>query len=174
MKLSAHPAKGRVGPRPNEPSQFWFAQQWLTYDEVQRLPSDPGRLKDWLTKAGQVSWENDIPGWLRYTLPELLHDVPAPKEVRAAAYQALLTMPGIRAGGNAKDALGRSGAAVLIDTGQKDSAKIRLIVDTGRMVLLSRGQTARLDGKILRGKTNEETLVEVGWTNSQPAVPALP
>ncbi|MET8004503.1 hypothetical protein [Nonomuraea glycinis] len=174
VKLSAHPAKGRVGPRPNEPSQFWFAQQWLTYDEVQRLPSDPGRLKDWLTKAGQVSRENDIPGWLRYTLPELLHDVPAPKEVRAAAYQALLTLPGIRAGGDAKDALGRSGAAVLIDTGQKDSAKIRLIVDTGRMVLLSRDQTVRFDGKILRGKTYEETLVEVGWTNAQPAVPALP
>jgi hypothetical protein len=177
VKLSAHPAEGRVGPVPSEKSQFWFAQQWLTYDEVQRLPTDPSRLKAWLTKAGQASRENDIPGWLRYTLPELLHDVPAPKEVRAAAYQALLTMPGVRADGNAKDALGRSGAAVLIDRTSKkskSSAKIRLIVDTGRMVLLSRDQTVTSDGKTLGGKTYNETLVEVGWTNSQPAVPALP
>jgi hypothetical protein len=178
VKLSTEPAKGRVTPVRGANS-FQVAGQWLTYDEVQRLPTDPSRLKAWLTEAGQVGRENDIPGWLRYTLPELLHDVPAPKEVRAAAYQALLTMPGVRADGDAKDALGRSGAAVLIDRTSKEkksksSAKIRLIVDTGKMVLLSRDQTVTFDGKTMAGKTYNETLVEVGWTNAQPTVPALP
>jgi hypothetical protein len=180
VKLSTEPSKGRMVPV-RERNQFLLAGQWLTYDEVQRLPADPNRLKDWLTKAGQVSRLQDIsiPGWLTSTLPQLLHALPAPKEVRAAAYQALLTMPGVRADGNAKDNLGRSGAAVVIDrsngTGEKaTSVQLRLIVDTGRMVLLSQDQTVMLNGKAFAQKSFNETLVEAGWTNSQPAVPALP
>ncbi|GAA3617658.1 hypothetical protein GCM10022419_123920 [Nonomuraea rosea] len=179
VKLSAHPAEGRVGPVPGESNRFWFAQQWLTYDEVQRLPADPDRLKDWLTKAGQASRESDLPGWLRYTLPELLYDVPAPKEVRTAAYRALLTLPGVRAGGAAKDGLGRSGAAVVIDssTGRGKQVTVfreRLTVDTDRMVLLSRDRKATVDGKAFPEMSTDETLIQVGWTDSPPAVPALP
>ncbi|MGN9846409.1 hypothetical protein ACTMTI_50700 [Nonomuraea sp. H19] len=179
VKLSTEPSKGSLSPVRNENS-FHLAMQRLTYDEVQRLPADPNNLKDWLKRAGQVSRVpvGSLDGWVTNTLPEILHDIPAPKEVRAAAYQALLTMPDVRADGNAKDTLGRSGAAILIDrTGKeknKGSAKIRLIVDTGKMVLLSRDQTVTFNGKTLGGKTYNETLVEVGWTNSQPAVPALP
>jgi hypothetical protein len=175
VRLSTEPAKGNVTPVRNENS-FRLAGQRLTYDEVQRLPAEPNNLKDWLRKAGQVHrvLNGSLDDWVTNTLPTILQSIPAPKEVRAAAYQALLTMPGVRAGGNAKDALGRSGAAVLVDTGQEGSAKIRLIVDTGRMVLLSRDQTVRFDGKVLESKTYNETLVEVGWTDAEPAVPALP
>ncbi|MGP3934572.1 hypothetical protein [Nonomuraea sp. KM88] len=180
VKLSTEPAKGSVTPVRNENS-FRLAGQRLTYDEVQRLPADPDILKDWLKRAGKVSRVPDgaIDGWVTSSLPEILHSIPAPKEVRSAAYQALLTMPGVRAGGNAKDTLGRSGAAVVIDRTSKgksgtSSAEIRLIVDTGTMVLLSRDQTVTHNGKTIAGKTHNETLVKVGWTNSQPAVPALP
>ncbi|TDC96460.1 hypothetical protein E1292_38455, partial [Nonomuraea deserti] len=152
-------------------NSFRLAGQRLTYDEVQRLPADPDDLKDWLKRAGQVSRvaNGSLDGWVASSLPEILHSLPAPKQVRAAAYQALLTMPGVRAGGNAKDTLGRSGAAVLIDRTSKgksgtSSVKLRLIVDTGTMVLLSRDQTVTFDGKTLGGKTYNETLVEVGWT----------
>ncbi|MGN9787020.1 hypothetical protein ACTMTF_36745 [Nonomuraea sp. ZG12] len=182
VKLSAEPARGHVGPEPTKWNKFQFAGQWLTYDEVQRLPADPSRLKDWLTNAGRAGREVDLPGWLKYTLSELLHDLPAPKEVRAAAYQALLTLPGARADGNAKDDLGRPGAAVVIDhtsgTGKKaHSTRERLIVDTGRMVLLSQNHLGTVDGKASAGtsySTTNTTLIEVGWTDSQPAVPALP
>lgn len=145
-----------------------------------RLPADPDNLKDWLKRAGQVSRvpSGSLDGWVTSSLQEIRYSVPASKEVRAAAYQALLTMPGVRAAGAAKDTLGRSGTAVLIRTSEdkksKSSATNRLIVDTGRMVLLSRDQTVTLDGKEVGGKTYNETLVEVGWTNSAPAVPALP
>ncbi|WP_188196147.1 hypothetical protein [Nonomuraea sp. SYSU D8015] len=79
----------------------------------------------------------------------------------------------------AGDDLSRSGAAVVIDrssgTGKTaTSAKLRLIVDTGRMVLLSQDQTVTVNDKALAQKSYSKTLVEVGWTNSQPAVPALP
>ena len=78
-------------------------------------------------------------------------------------------MPGVRAGRNAKDALGRSGTAVLIDTGQEGSAKIRLIVDTGRMVLLSRDQTVRFDGKVLRARPTTRR-----WSRSAGPTPSVP
>jgi hypothetical protein len=180
VKLSTEPAEGSVTPVRDENS-FRLAGQRLTYDEVQRLPADPGDLKDWLKRAGQVSRmpNGSLDGSVTNSLPEILHSIPAPKEVRAAAYQALLTMPGVRADGTAKDTLGRAGAAVLIDRTSKEdkskgSARIRLIVDTDTMMLLSRDQTVTFNGKTLGGKTYNETLVEVGWTNSQPTVPALP
>ncbi|MEO3799406.1 hypothetical protein ABGA98_05175 [Nonomuraea sp. B1E8] len=180
VKLSAKPSNGSVNPV-RKKNSFGLAQQRLTYDEVQRLPADPNVLKDWLRRAGKVSRVPDgsLDGWVAGSLPEILYSIPAPKQVRAAAYQALLTMPGVRADGNAKDTLGRSGAAVVIDRTSKgksgtSSSRIRLIVDTGTMVLLSRDQMVTHDGKTLGGKTHNTTLVKVGWTNSQPAVPALP
>ncbi|MDP9848272.1 hypothetical protein [Streptosporangium lutulentum] len=177
VKLSTKPSKGIVTPGRKQP--FLLMEQRLTYDEVQRLPADPSRLKDWLTKAAQASREVDLVGSLTYTLTQLLYDLPAPKEVRAAAYQALLTLPGVRADGNAKDNLGRSGAAVVIErssgTGKEaHSVKERLIVDTGRMVLLSHNQTGTVGGKASAQLFHDKTLIEVGWTDSRPAVPALP
>ncbi|NUP80260.1 MAG: hypothetical protein HOV96_22225 [Nonomuraea sp.] len=180
VKLSTAPSNGQLLPARGE-NQFSFAGQRLTYDEVQRLPADPVRLKDWIRRCGQVSRVPDdaLDAWISGTLPQLLYTVPAPKEVRAAAYQALLTMPGVRAAGTAKDDLGRSGAAVLADrTGKPqrngDSVTISMIVDTGRMVLLARSQTVKAGGKALGGKSYDETLTEVGWTDAQPTVPALP
>ncbi|MCG5215429.1 hypothetical protein [Streptosporangium sp. KLBMP 9127] len=186
VKLSAKPANGHLAPALPERNEFQLDEQWLTYDEVQRLPADPSRLKDWLTKAAQVSRtpESSMASWLTGTLSGLLHSIPAPQEVRTAAYQALLALPGVRADGNAKDNLGRPGAAVVIHysigTGKNvNSVKQRLIVDTARMVLLSQDQTitqrpSAFGGKTPRPETYNKTLIEVGWTNSQPTVPALP
>ncbi|GAA3008243.1 hypothetical protein [Streptosporangium longisporum] len=179
VKLSTEPGRGSLTPAPREQDWFEFAGQRLTYDEVQRLPADVGRLKEWLTRAGQVGREMDLAGWLKETLPVLLHDVPAPREVRVAAYRALLTLPGVRADGDAQDDLGRPGAAVVIDMSVKAARKapsttVRVIVDTGRMVLLSQSHTGTVDGKASAEWSYEQTLIEVGWTNSRPAVPALP
>lgn len=179
VKLSTKPTRGHVTPVRSQTS-FQLAGQSLTYDEVQRLPADPGNLKDWLRRAGQVFrvQSGALDNWVVHSLMELLHRIPAPKEVRAAAYQALLTMPDVQVAGQAKDPLGRSGVAVLIrqneDKKRRSAARVRLIVDTGTMLLLSWDQRVTLDGKTVEGKTLNETLVEVGWTDSPPAVPALP
>ncbi|MGW2146520.1 hypothetical protein ACWCOT_19600 [Nonomuraea bangladeshensis] len=180
VKLSATPAKGSMNPVRDQ-DYFFLGGQHLTYDEVQRLPADPAALKGWLRRAGQVSRVPDyaLDGWVAGTLPYLLHSLPVTKEVRAAVYQALLAMPGVRADGVAKDPLGRSGAVVLIERKgegkkSKGTSRTRLIVDTGTMLLLSREQKALNDGKQVPGKEYTETLVKVGWTNDPPAVPALP
>ncbi|MEV0382824.1 hypothetical protein [Nonomuraea sp. NPDC050643] len=180
VKLSAEPSKGSVAPVPNV-SSFRLAGQSLTYDEVQRLPADPKVLKDWLTRAARVGRvpESSIGRWVTGTLPQILHDLPAPKAARAAAYQALLTTPGVRSEGVVKDPLGRSGTALLLEEpmNQKKSVasvKTRLIIDTGAMVLLSQHRTLSTDGRPTAGKDSHETMIEVGWTDSPPVVPALP
>ncbi|MEU6714516.1 hypothetical protein ABZ897_23870 [Nonomuraea sp. NPDC046802] len=180
VKLSTQPAKGDLTPIRN-PNEFQLGGQRLTYDEVQRLPADPNGLKTWLTKAAQAGRvpAPSIDRWITGTLQNLLYTIPAPKEVRAAAYNALLTMPGVRSQGNATDSLGRSGAAVLVESTTKQkkhttTVKIKLTVDTGRMVLLSEDQTVWLNGKRLEGKSPSQTIVEAGWTDSEPVVPALP
>ncbi|MFI6921237.1 hypothetical protein ACIBIZ_14880 [Nonomuraea spiralis] len=179
VRLSTAPTKGHVSPGRNT-GKFEVAQQYLTYDEVQRLPADPARLKDWLTRAARVGQIPDraLSGWITPELTRLMYDVPAPKEVREAAYRGLLTMPGVRADGQGKDELGRPGAAVVIQTLDGDGKapepfSERLIVDTARMVLLTHEQKANRDDKGLAGKTYVTTLAEVGWTDAQPVVPAL-
>ncbi|MFC7590845.1 hypothetical protein ACFQYP_49565 [Nonomuraea antimicrobica] len=124
------------------------------------------------------------------SLRDLFHRLPAPKEVRAAAYQALLTRPNVRSLGTVKDDAGRTGTAVRIDRPQatgdsaakekgvrpKDDHKVWnvLIIDTGTMLLLSESGTVTIDGKEFPNKTYTNLLLQVGWTDAAPAVPALP
>ncbi|MET8868803.1 hypothetical protein ABZW11_38250 [Nonomuraea sp. NPDC004580] len=175
VKLSTQPANGHVTPNRSS-TQFFLAGQRLTYEEVQRLPADAERLKDWLRQAGRVHRvpENGLDSWVTSALPLLLHDLPAPKEVRTAAYETLLTMPGVRAAGQATDALGRTGSAVVyIRQGDKNATTQRFIVDTERMMLLSYGYATDNPDRQPAGR-DETTVVEAGWTDAPPAVPALP
>ncbi|MEW9554447.1 hypothetical protein [Nonomuraea sp. NPDC050783] len=175
--LSTRPTRGHVTPVRGQSTKFFLVGQYLTYEEVQRLPADPAALKAWLTKAAQVRGGGDDTGsFIAGLLPDLLYRLPAPKEVRAAAYQVLLTLPGVHAEGAARDDLGRNGTALSIDqrqaTGPKaERGKItrRLIIDTADMVLLSNVH------KVERpGNDNIELVLHAGWTNAAPAVPALP
>ncbi|MEV0145428.1 MULTISPECIES: hypothetical protein [unclassified Nonomuraea] len=179
VSLSTQPDKGHVSPVRGD-NTFSLAGQKLTYDEVQRLPANPDRLKSWLAGAARVSREMNVDMSVTEALPELLYLLPAPKEVRAAAYQALLTMPSVKSGGKATDGVGRAGAALSIAypaTGEKGKAmglRVDLIVDTGTMLMLSKGQTTLLDDKPFLDKTSTETVLEAGWTDAGPAVPTLP
>ncbi|MEU4229785.1 CU044_5270 family protein [Nonomuraea sp. NPDC026600] len=178
VSLSAKADKGRVTAVKGTGTFFLDGQQ-LTFEEVQKLPADPNGLKAWLAKAARVLRipEDRVDGNVRGALPTLLRDLPAPKEVRAAAYQALLTMPGVRSLGKVKDSLGRTGVRLSIDQEQarkEDMVRTELIVDTDEMVLLAQNQTTKLNGKPFPNKTYTETVFQVGWTDAEPAVPALP
>ncbi|MER6508714.1 hypothetical protein ABT158_17965 [Nonomuraea sp. NPDC001636] len=183
VKLSTEPDKGHVVPVRGNNDKFSLAGQWLTYDEVQRLPADPNGLKSWLSEAGRVSRvkQNDMDQFVTGALPEMLYRLPAPKNVRAAAYQVLLTMPAVRSQGQSKDGMGRAGAALSIDhpeVVQKNGLTIKeqtgLIVDTGTMLLLSKSLTTAISGKLSLNEATTDTMLEVGWTNTAPAVPAVP
>ncbi|MEV0234100.1 hypothetical protein [Nonomuraea sp. NPDC050786] len=183
VKLSTEPDKGHVGPVRGNDDQFFLAGQKLTYDEVQRLPADPNALKSWLTEAARVSRvkQNDVDQYITGALPGMLYQLPAPKNVRAAAYQALLTMPAVHSQGESKDSRGRAGAALSIDhpqvvqkNGLTINEKSEMIVDTGTMLLLSESRMTTISGKLSLNETSIQTMLEVGWTNAAPAVPALP
>jgi hypothetical protein len=174
--LSTRPARGHVTPVRGQNTTFFLAGQYLTYEEVQRLPADPAALKSWLTKAAQVRGGGNADSFIADLLPDLFYRLPAPKEVRAAAYQVLLTLPGVHAEGAARDDLGRNGTALSIDQQQATGPKAekgkrtrRLIVDTTGMVLLSDTHKAERPGN-----DNIDLVLEAGWTNAAPAVPALP
>ncbi|MBB4939508.1 hypothetical protein FHR32_003813 [Streptosporangium album] len=186
VSLSTEPDKGRVGPvrgaKGLPVTTFFLDEQRLTYEELQRLPADPARLKTWLGEAARVAKTPDgaVDGYLTYTLSSLLHKLPVPKEVRTAAYQALSTMPGVRSLGKVKDARGRTGEGLSIDHGQtrqkKDTYtdKTEVIVDTDAMVLLASDLTTTLNGKPFPSRTTTTTVLQVGWTDDKPSVPALP
>ncbi|MEU5865514.1 hypothetical protein ABZ815_30395 [Nonomuraea sp. NPDC047529] len=183
VKLSTEPDKGRVGPVRGKDDTFFLAGQRLTYDEVQRLPADPNALKSWLSKAARVSRvsQNSMDEFIAGALLEMLYRLPTPKNVRAAAYQSLLTIPAVRSRGESKDSMGRAGAALSIDhpkvvqrNGLTIKDKTNLIVDTGTMLLLSESQTTAIRGKLSLDETSTHTVLAAGWTNTAPAVPALP
>ncbi|QFY12862.1 hypothetical protein GBF35_45480 [Nonomuraea phyllanthi] len=181
VSLSTEPDKGHVAPVRGD-TTFFLAGQRLTYDEVQRLPAKPDALKSWLAEAARVSRadESAVDRFVTSALPDLLHRLPAPREVRAAAYQALLTMPGVRPAGEKKDGVGRTGAAVSIDYPETRQGKntftsgAELIIDTGTMLLLSEGHTSTINGKPFLNKTTTQAVLQAGWTDAEPAVPTLP
>ncbi|MFI6787675.1 hypothetical protein ACIBG4_10115 [Nonomuraea sp. NPDC050383] len=179
VSLSTQPGKGHVSPERGD-NTFNLAGQKLTYDEVQRLPADPNRLKSWLAEAARAAREMNVDMSVTEALPELLYLIPAPKEVRAAAYQALLTTPGVKSRGKATDGMGRAGAALsygypdTVEKGKTMGLRTDLIVDTGTMLLLSKAHTTLIDGKPFPDKTSTETVLQAGWTDAQPAVPSLP
>ncbi|MEU8145738.1 CU044_5270 family protein [Nonomuraea sp. NPDC048901] len=165
--------KGRLI-APKRSSPFYLAEQKLSYEEVQKLPADPSGLKAWLTKAVRVARapEDAVDSGVAAALLTLLRDLPAPKEVRAAAYRALLTMPGVRSRGTAKDALGRTGTKLFIALDRvRHRPETEVIVDTDEMVSLAESLTAEVDGKPATGTS---TMLQVGWTDTAPSVPALP
>ncbi len=83
----------------------------LTFQEVQQLPTDPERLKAWFVDsyrnpARAMPLPNDVPPpnfgdcdleshQMSRSLLELLYEIPAPPEVRAAAFRALAAIPGV-------------------------------------------------------------------------------
>ncbi|MFI6456803.1 CU044_5270 family protein [Streptosporangium amethystogenes] len=187
VSLSTKPSKGRVS-LTKGPAVFYVADQQLSYEELQRLPADPAGLRSWIERAVRVPRaepdakvpEDAVDGQVTRVLTELLHMVPVPKEVRVAAYRALPTMPGVRSLGKVKDTLGRTGEGFSIDhtqPRQKDPkivATSHVIIDTGTMSLLAKELKSTRGGKPFLNKTWTETMLQVGWTDDKPSVPALP
>ncbi|NUW32965.1 hypothetical protein HTZ77_16200 [Nonomuraea sp. SMC257] len=175
VSLSTRPDKGHVGPVPGERT-FLLSEQRLTYDEIQRLPADPDALKSWLTQVARVEQakETIVDSFVTGALTGLLYELPAPKEVRAAAYRALQTMPGVRVKGTAKDGVGRTGTALSIPPQKGTTVRSDLIVDTGAMLLLSEDMQDTIDGMASLEHTGTRTVLQAGWTDTAPAVPALP
>ncbi|WP_143120893.1 hypothetical protein [Streptosporangium canum] len=190
VSLSAKPDKGRVQVVKDMKGVpvvgFHAGGRLLSYEQVQALPTDPAGLKAWIDKAtrdpNSEVRDADREGVVRNALIFTLSGAPV-KEVRAAAYGALPTMPGVRSLGKVKDSQGRTGQGFSIDSEkgfgksrQKHAitATERLVVDTGTMTPLSFEVKTMMDGEPFPAKTSTRVTLQIGWTDDKPAVPALP
>ncbi|GAB3966956.1 hypothetical protein GCM10029978_033260 [Actinoallomurus acanthiterrae] len=144
-------------------ASFELDDRMLSFDRLQRLPADPGRLTAWtrtFSRGLNASWrKKDVEDSVTSTLGSLLYAVPVAPKVRAAAFRALAQRPGVTTGGRAKDARGRVGQAVSIGS-------FHLIIDPKTAFVLQ--ETTESVG----GKMSSTLYYEVGWTNEKPHVPS--
>ncbi|GII00803.1 hypothetical protein [Planobispora takensis] len=208
--LSAAPQKGRLQAATGK-VPFSMAGRELTFEQIQRLPSDAAALKDWVSavvrqEATTAGTADDGPGKPEDTagpgkpedtagpgkpedtagpgnpeagaldgmvadaLSGLLWSKPSPPAVRAAAYRALADLPNVRYLGEASDERGRRGAAFSFGLRADGAVRRTLIIDPRDSQVLSSTLTG------LPGSTGErvEVVLSAGWTDDEPAPPALP
>ncbi|MGI5290933.1 hypothetical protein ACQEVF_47535 [Nonomuraea polychroma] len=191
IRLSTQPGKGRIVAVKNRPEGFRLGEKYVTYQQLQSLPTDAEALRKYLVadvnawidksaeeakttdpKATKNDWLVNLDRYVAQRATELLYANPAPDKVRAAAYQVLKTTKGVSDLGRTKDPLGRSGQKLALPVFSRKSSvlKQQLVVDTTAMTLLAEYTDLKDGGIAVLGKSGVKT-IKAGWTNDKPAVP---
>ncbi len=133
----------------------------LGYADVQRLPTDPGRLKTKLLKSSSAPAADGQRQLVTINmLQALLGEVPAPPKVRAAAYRALASLPDIAN-------LGRTAGGYRLKISYMNSAGTRvegtetIVVDPKSAQLRVEGWAGFGDGPVPVGPSRSAS----GWTD---------
>jgi hypothetical protein len=90
----------KIGKPPTKPSSRWPGQ--VTFGQLQQLPTSPAALKAWIVAFDRNYTESQggtpvyPDGGVFACLTNLIAELPAPPQVRAAAFRALATLPNIR------------------------------------------------------------------------------
>ncbi|WP_214317722.1 CU044_5270 family protein [Nonomuraea sediminis] len=133
---------------------FDLGEKRLSYEQIQRLPTDPEALVTWLV---QHAGEPPMPETRRIVpLINVLSSMPAPPAVRAAAFRALASSPNVRSLGTVN---GGEGLAISYPDGE-----VRVVVDP---------EAARLRESAFTGpgKPSGTIAVEAAeWTDDLPEV----
>jgi hypothetical protein len=150
--------------------------------ELQALPTTPSALKDRLLQgyAGHGTESNDAQdadSWLYQVTSGLLRDMPVKPAVRAAAYQVLAGLKGVRSLGEVTDTLGRTGQGVARSENWSGGGFERqIIVDpqTG-MLLTDQIVAVRATGGYAWAKPGTpiwwEATTDASWTDQAPEKP---
>ncbi|UBU13783.1 hypothetical protein [Nonomuraea gerenzanensis] len=191
IHLSTRPGKGSVQAAAGRPDGFRLGERYVTYQQLQVLPTEPETLRKQLTaevnawideaaeeakstapKAAKNDWLVNLDRYVAERAVELLYVNPAPDKVRAAAYHVLKTTKGVSDLGRSKDPLGRAGQklALPVSSGKGPVLRQQLLVDTTTMTLLAEYTDLGNGGKKVLGKSGVKTF-EAGWTDDKPAVP---
>ncbi|MEU9837439.1 CU044_5270 family protein [Streptosporangium sp. NPDC048047] len=153
----------------------------LTWDELSEVPDEAGRLRAYLEERITRELVNGNGGApdlrmervLQRSCVDLIVRLPVTPEVRAAAYEILAALPGMRSAGEVTDPLGRTGQAVgyRSEDGGRD---LLFVVEPGSGRPL--GGEERFDGRLADGRTVRVGAVtayeENGWTDEQPPAPS--
>ncbi|MCT9931679.1 CU044_5270 family protein [Planotetraspora sp. A-T 1434] len=150
--------------------------------ELQALPTTAAELKAYLLKGyeGHGTESNDpqdADSWLFQVTASLLSDMPVKPSVRAAAYQVLAGLDGVRSLGEVTDTLGRTGQGVArAETWSTGKFERQLIVDPKTGVLLTDQFVAVAPtgtyGWAKPGTVvNWTSITKAEWTNRKPVKP---
>ncbi|WP_214319896.1 hypothetical protein [Nonomuraea sediminis] len=126
---------------------FSTAGRALTFEEIQRLPTDEAALERWVTGVLPPGARDEVKA---DAVAGLLWSKPSPPKVRAAAYRVLADLPSVRYLGPRTDPRGRTGDAFAY--GDRT-----LIIDPDSSQVLS-----ATDGRVT------EVVVEAGFTDRGP------
>ncbi|MEV4095666.1 hypothetical protein [Streptosporangium saharense] len=191
IRLSTRPGKGSVKETEKRPDAFRLGEKYVTYQQLQALPTEAEALRKQLTaevntwideaaeeakttdpKATKNDWLVNLDRYVAERAVELLYANPVPDKVRTAAYQVLKTTKGVSDLGRSEDPLGRSGQKLALPASSRKGSvlKQQLLVDTTAMTLLAEYTDLIDGGKTMLGKSGVETF-KAGWTNDKPAVP---
>lgn len=140
---------------------FSMAGTDLTVEQIQRLPSDPVALKEWVIGMLPAGSGDDV---LADALSGLLWSKPSPPAVRAAAYRLLGDLPNVRYLGRKTDPRGRTGDAFTFSLAGDPPVQRTLIIDvTSSQVLASSNTTGPGSSQ------TSEVVLGAGWTDKGPA-----
>ncbi|GAA4181133.1 hypothetical protein GCM10022252_05000 [Streptosporangium oxazolinicum] len=159
-----------------------LAGENVSVAELQALPATPADLKAYLLKRykGHGTESNapqDADSWLFQVTAGLLSDMPVKPAVRAAAYQVLAGLDGVRSLGEVTDALDRKGQGVArAETWPTGEFERQLIVDPRTGILLTdRFVAVAPTGTYGWAKpgtvVNWNAIVKAEWTDRKPVKP---
>ncbi|MGW0483306.1 hypothetical protein [Nonomuraea sp. NPDC003214] len=166
VKLSTEPGKARL--TKIRPSGFILAGRKMSYEELQALPSEPAALKERLVEIRLAAPEPPRREHIKlgHTYEELLHELPVPQKVRAAAFALLSAEPGTKVTGD-----GANRKKLTVTDGKGDWRMRRSVtVDTSAMLLVAEKLDTWMGGKPFPNKTWTK-VIESGWTDQAPTAP---
>ncbi|MEU0483569.1 CU044_5270 family protein [Streptosporangium sp. NPDC006013] len=159
-----------------EPGSSWpnVNGKAVSVADIERLPTEPEALKEVL-----IQWQG--PGMsdkrrdeiLFEQAAELLLELPAPSEVRAALFRLMADLPEVRSLGGVRDPLGRDAVGVALRSCEPSygtETQVLFDKDTGR--LLSVGRSAGEQGCADLRPAGWSAVLESGWTDESPKAPA--
>ena len=144
-------------------TRFDVLDRFLTFAELQQLPTDPAGLEAYLLAIPPDHPDlPEVPVSERlFTACLELAEAPAEPVVRAAAFRLLSELPDLTALGRVHDPLGRIGVGVA--NSRPGNPGQELIIDPVSGSLLAFEDVSSVDGHVV--VTHYEALLESGWTN---------
>ncbi|TYB42599.1 CU044_5270 family protein [Microbispora tritici] len=154
----------------------------VSFAELQTLPTTAAALKARLLQgyAGHGTESNDpqdADAWLFQVTSGLLSSMPVKPAVRAAAYQVLAGLDGVRSLGEVTDALGRKGQGIgRAENWPNGQYERQIIVDPQTGVLLTDQIVAVHAGGQWAGAkpgtvVNWNAITKAAWTDDKPVKP---
>jgi hypothetical protein len=98
--------------------QFQVGGENLSYSQLQRLPANPAALKKIIIDGGLPPGGNSVQ-YLLMTVPSVI-EMPVTPAVRAALWEVLAGLPGVRDDGTVTDVDGQQGQAISYTAGYKE------------------------------------------------------